>query len=224
MGAPRRGTKRGGSSSDAKIRRTLVKQLLIRGATDPEIVELFGQGVSHAGRVLTAAPRVVYQDLQAIGEEWRGLHDDPLVTEREVGAIRARVSQIATAAQARAFPADVNKKGDASFARVALQANGLLLRLAGLRSSRWRRDPLQVGARGPGALPALPGPVADAGELDAAEEARVLAAAAEIRGLTDAQLLARVRAARARVESQERRVAELSRVEVLEGDTSASEG
>lgn len=203
MGTKRKGTKRGGETAETRVRRELVKRLLIEGLSEPEIAAQLAEGVAYKGRTLKAALRVVQADLQRIGEDWRGLHDDPEVTEREVGAIRERVRRIATASERAAFPED-GKRGDPAMARVALNANAFLLRLVQLRDARWRPpEPVRLPSGGPAPL-ALPAPAA--GELSSSEEAAILEVAARVRGMTDAELLAHVRAQRARLEAVKARV------------------
>lgn len=204
MGTKRKGTKLGGETADTRVRRELVKSLLIAGLSEPEIAAQIGEGLTYKGRTVKAALRVVQADLHRIGEDWRGLHDDPEVTEREVGAIRERVRRIAGAAEREAFPE--GRKGDPAMARVALNANAFLLRLAQIRSARWRPpEPVRVPLGGPSPL-ALPEPTS--GELSGAEEAAILEVAARVRGMTDAELLAHVRTQRARLEAMQGRVIE----------------
>lgn len=203
MGTNRKGTKRGGETADTRVRRELVKSLLIAGLSEPEIAARLAEGVAHGGRVIKAALRVVQADLQRIGEDWRGLHDDPEVTEREVGAIRERVRRIAGEAERAAFPGD-GKRADPAMARVALNANAFLLRLVQLRDARWRPvEPVRLPAGGPAPL-ALPAPTV--GDLSSSEETAILEVAARVRGMTDAELLAHVRAKRARLEAVQARV------------------
>lgn len=185
MGKHRPGTKRGGETATARKRRELVKELLISGISEPEIVELLEAGQVYKGEKIQAQARIVRLDLQKLGEDWRRLHDDPEVTEREVAAIRERVTRIAVQA------------GAAKKYREALAAEAFLLRLAGLRSARWR-EPLDAL---PAGSPAIPGSVLE-------DRDRLLLAAARVRSMDDRELVAFV---------EERRALVLARRNVIEG-------
>jgi len=183
MGKHRAGTKRGGETATARKRRELVKELLISGISEAEIVELLEAGQVYKGETIKAQARIVRLDLQKLGEDWRRILDDPEVTDREVYAIRERVTRIA-----------VQAAGKGKY-REALAAEALLLRLAALRSARWREPESGPAITVNAAQAVIPGSVRD-------ETDRVLLVATRVRSMDDRELLAFVRERRALLEAR----------------------
>lgn len=188
MGKHRAGTKRGGETATARKRRELVKELLISGVSEAEIVEILEAGQVYKGETIKAQARIVRLDLQKLGEDWRRILDDPEVTDREVYAIRERVTRIAVAA------------AGAKKYREALAAEALLLRLAALRSARWR-EPEAGTSITVNAGAVIPGSVRD-------EADRFLLVATRVRSMDDRELLAFVR--------ERRELAELRAANVID--------
>lgn len=171
---------RGGKSLHRTRRLELIKALIVDGWSDPEIVRAFSTapGVPDPrvkDLVHLVGERQVALDLEALGEAWRALNDDPLVQEREVQGIKGRLLRIAKAAE---------DKGDW---RSAIQANDRLLKIVGLRSERWRQRKDEAASAS--AAPLL----TSEGAAVAAELAR------RVVQLTDAELVQRARELRERV-------------------------
>lgn len=142
----------------------LIRRLLLEGTAEWRIKRLLLEGFTLPdGRTVKVGSTAVFNDLQAIGDDYRHLHDNPGVHERIAGVIFERLSRIALKAEA------------AGQFHAAISANSAILRLVGLRSTRWRAAEPEAPTR------------PDEGE-----------AVGELAELTDAELVARARATRAR--------------------------
>ena len=134
----------------------LIRRLLIEGKPEWEIKRMIRAGhVLDDGRICKVSGRQLKDDLQAIGLQYRALHDNPLIVERVVGACVERISRIA------------HKAEEAGQYHAALRANQALIDIVSRRSPRWDRKGLQQLVEEPTA--------AELGEFERLSDAELLA-------------------------------------------------
>lgn len=99
-------------------RRTALWELLVRGTP-------LHRACAAVREEYGCSQAVVDADLRALADRYRRLHDDPHLTELQVGAVLERLAKRANAADQRG-----------QFA-AATQADRTILQVLGVRSSRW---------------------------------------------------------------------------------------